>query len=185
MLSAEARVDQKRLTTGYLAKSDWPKLTMGAGQLSGFVDLTLDRFRWPLGKENLNDLQFSGKMDFEDLNWEQSYSRWPAYGRSKLANLLFTYELQRRLAAATAPTVALAAHPGGSDTSPRLSRLRRRLSLPFKADEMEELLESGKLTGLEAASADLHRWTPLERLRREKQAMAQRREALSTEKAAR
>lgn len=47
-------------------------LFMGAGQLSGFVDLTLDRFRWPLGKENLNDLQFSGKMDFEDVRLDSS-----------------------------------------------------------------------------------------------------------------
>ena len=35
-------------------------------------------------------------MDFDDLNWERGYSRWPAYGRSKLANLLFTLELARR-----------------------------------------------------------------------------------------
>ncbi|WP_435073648.1 oxidoreductase [Halorubrum sp. HHNYT27] len=38
-----------------------------------------------------------GKMDFSDLNWEQSYGKWKAYGRSKLANLLFAYELQRRI----------------------------------------------------------------------------------------
>ena len=44
------------------------------------------------------------------------YSRTAAYARSKLANLLFTYELQRRLVAAAAPTLALAAHPGGSNT---------------------------------------------------------------------
>ncbi len=56
------------------------------------------------------------KIDFDDLNAERGYNRVAAYGRSKLANLLFTYELQRRLEAAKAPTVALAAHPGGSDT---------------------------------------------------------------------
>jgi len=39
-----------------------------------------------------------GEMDFSDLNWERSYGKWKAYGRSKLANLLFAYELQRRLA---------------------------------------------------------------------------------------
>ncbi|SNR59664.1 NAD(P)-dependent dehydrogenase, short-chain alcohol dehydrogenase family [Halorubrum vacuolatum] len=38
-----------------------------------------------------------GEMDFTDLNWERSYGKWRAYGRSKLANLLFAYELQRRL----------------------------------------------------------------------------------------
>ena len=56
------------------------------------------------------------KIHFDDLQWERSYNRVAAYGQSKLANLMFTYELQRRLAAKGAPTVALAAHPGGSDT---------------------------------------------------------------------
>ena len=40
-----------------------------------------------------------GKINFDDLNREKSYQRWSAYGRSKLANVLFGYELQRRLAA--------------------------------------------------------------------------------------
>jgi NAD(P)-dependent dehydrogenase (short-subunit alcohol dehydrogenase family) len=56
------------------------------------------------------------RIDFDDLNSERSYSRVAAYGRSKLANLLFTYELQRRLAAAGSSTIAVAAHPGGSNT---------------------------------------------------------------------
>ncbi|MGB5759087.1 MAG: oxidoreductase, partial [Acidimicrobiales bacterium] len=56
------------------------------------------------------------RIDFDDLNADKGYNRVVAYGRSKLANLLFTYELQRRLDAAGAPTAALAAHPGGSDT---------------------------------------------------------------------
>lgn len=47
---------------------------------------------------------------------QRRYRRNTAYSRSKLANLLFTYELQRRLSAAGAPTVALAAHPGQSRT---------------------------------------------------------------------
>jgi NAD(P)-dependent dehydrogenase (short-subunit alcohol dehydrogenase family) len=56
------------------------------------------------------------KIHFDDPQWERSYNRVAAYGQSKLANLMFIYELQRRLAAKGAPTVALAAHPGGSDT---------------------------------------------------------------------
>ncbi len=56
------------------------------------------------------------RIDFDDLNSDQGYNRVVAYGRSKLANLLFTYELQRRLDAAGSATAALAAHPGGSDT---------------------------------------------------------------------
>ncbi len=54
-------------------------------------------------------------IHFDDLQWERSYSRVGAYGQAKLANLLFTYELQRRLAT-HGTTVALAAHPGMSNT---------------------------------------------------------------------
>ena len=58
-----------------------------------------------------------GKIDLEDLNWERrSYKRWPAYGQSKLANLLFIFELQRRLAEAGSPVRAVAAHPGYAST---------------------------------------------------------------------
>jgi NAD(P)-dependent dehydrogenase (short-subunit alcohol dehydrogenase family) len=56
------------------------------------------------------------RFDLDDLRAEHGYNRFIAYSRSKLANLLFTYELHRRLVAAGAPTVALAAHPGGADT---------------------------------------------------------------------
>jgi NAD(P)-dependent dehydrogenase (short-subunit alcohol dehydrogenase family) len=58
-----------------------------------------------------------GKISLDDLNWERrSYKRWPAYGQSKLANLLFTFELQRRLAEAGSPVRAIAAHPGWAAT---------------------------------------------------------------------
>ena len=56
------------------------------------------------------------RIRFEDPHFEQGYHRVRAYGQSKLANLLFTYELQRRLARKGAPTIAAAAHPGFSDT---------------------------------------------------------------------
>jgi NAD(P)-dependent dehydrogenase (short-subunit alcohol dehydrogenase family) len=54
-------------------------------------------------------------IHFDDLQWEHSYNRVSAYGQAKLANLLFTYELQRRLAP-HGTTIAAAAHPGGSNT---------------------------------------------------------------------
>lgn len=58
-----------------------------------------------------------GKIRFDDLNWERGrYSRWPAYGQSKLANLLFTAELSRRLAEAGSGVRAVAAHPGYAAT---------------------------------------------------------------------
>jgi NAD(P)-dependent dehydrogenase (short-subunit alcohol dehydrogenase family) len=58
----------------------------------------------------------AGRVNFADLQSVRHYNRYAAYSRSKLANLLFTYELQRRLAAAKAHTIALAAHPGTART---------------------------------------------------------------------
>jgi NAD(P)-dependent dehydrogenase (short-subunit alcohol dehydrogenase family) len=59
-----------------------------------------------------------GRIDFDDLNWERrSYRAWPAYGQSKLANLLFTAELQRRLEDAGSSVIATAAHPGYAATN--------------------------------------------------------------------
>jgi NAD(P)-dependent dehydrogenase (short-subunit alcohol dehydrogenase family) len=59
-----------------------------------------------------------GKVDLDDLNWERrGYSRWPAYGQSKLSNLLFTLELQRRLDEAGSEVRATAAHPGYAATN--------------------------------------------------------------------
>ncbi len=69
-------------------------------------------------------------IHFDDLQWEHSYSRIGAYGQAKLANLLFTYDLQRRLAAKGAPTIAVAAHPGGSNTE-----LARNLPAVFRPAE--------------------------------------------------
>ena len=57
------------------------------------------------------------KIDFADLQWEtRRYDRVASYGQSKLANLMFAYDLQRRLAAAKAKTIAVAAHPGVAAT---------------------------------------------------------------------
>ncbi|MGY4712430.1 oxidoreductase [Mycolicibacterium sp. CBM1] len=59
-----------------------------------------------------------GKISLKDLNWKaRPYSAWLAYGQSKLANLLFTTELQKRLVAAGSPLKAHAAHPGYSSTN--------------------------------------------------------------------
>ena len=58
-----------------------------------------------------------GHIHFDDLNWESKYRPWAAYFQSKLANLLFTFELQRRLDAADIRIRALASHPGGSKTN--------------------------------------------------------------------
>jgi NAD(P)-dependent dehydrogenase (short-subunit alcohol dehydrogenase family) len=72
-----------------------------------------------------------GKMDWKNLMYENNgYGRMRAYGRSKLANLLFTYELQRRFEGAGANCIAVAAHPGIADT--QLGRyIEDRLSWRF------------------------------------------------------
>ncbi len=57
-----------------------------------------------------------GRIDFDDLQSREHYARWPAYGQSKLANLLFVRELVRRLNRAGSVVCAAAAHPGGADT---------------------------------------------------------------------
>jgi NAD(P)-dependent dehydrogenase (short-subunit alcohol dehydrogenase family) len=58
----------------------------------------------------------AGRMNFDDLHGARRYRKWRAYGQSKLSNLLFTRELQRRLAAKTSSTIAVAAHPGYAAT---------------------------------------------------------------------
>ncbi len=58
-----------------------------------------------------------GRIHFDDLQSERRYQKWEAYGQSKLANLLFTYELQRRFVGAGARAIAVACHPGYSATN--------------------------------------------------------------------
>lgn len=72
-----------------------------------------------------------GVMHFDDLQYTRDYDPWHAYWQSKLANLLFTYELQARLEAGGHATAALAAHPGNARTDLwRHSRLNEALYSP-------------------------------------------------------
>ncbi|HEV7648453.1 MAG TPA: oxidoreductase [Actinophytocola sp.] len=65
-----------------------------------------------------SSVHWIGRINLDDLNWERRrYSRWPAYAQSKLANLLFIFELSRRLTAAGSPLKATAAHPGYASTN--------------------------------------------------------------------
>ena len=98
-----------------------------------------------------------GRVRLDDLNWEhRSYWRWPAYAQSKLANLLFAYELNRRLVATRSTLRSIAAHPGYAATElgehagsafSRLIRLGDRL--------LAQPADNGALATLYAATMDV------------------------------
>jgi NAD(P)-dependent dehydrogenase (short-subunit alcohol dehydrogenase family) len=97
------------------------ELQFGTNHLGhfAFTGLLLDRLL-PVAGSRVVTISSIGHriradIHFDDLQWEHSYNRVSAYGQAKLANLLFTYELQRRLAS-HGTTIAVAAHPGGSNT---------------------------------------------------------------------
>jgi NAD(P)-dependent dehydrogenase (short-subunit alcohol dehydrogenase family) len=100
-----------------------------------------------------------GRIDFTDLNWERKrYISWLAYGQSKLADLLFTAELQRRLTAAGSTITSNAAHPGYASTNLQSSSenkvmefLMTRIGNPTLAQDAK----GGSLPILYAAVADL------------------------------
>jgi NAD(P)-dependent dehydrogenase (short-subunit alcohol dehydrogenase family) len=102
--------------------ADGFELQLGVNHLGHFaltgllLDLMLGAEGSRIVTVSSNAHKFKSTFDPADLAGTDGYSRTAAYGRSKVANLLFTYELQRRLAAADARTIALAAHPGGSNT---------------------------------------------------------------------
>ena len=60
---------------------------------------------------------YLGRINFNDLNSQKSYQKWMAYGQSKLANLLFAYELQRRLSRNGQALISVTAHPGYAETN--------------------------------------------------------------------
>lgn len=91
-------------------------------------------------------------IHFDDLQWERSYSRAAAYGQAKLANLMFTYELQRRLAP-HGTTVAMAAHPGVSNTElTRHTPAALRVPFTWLAPLLTQKAEMGALPTLRAAT---------------------------------
>ncbi|MHC3002475.1 SDR family NAD(P)-dependent oxidoreductase [Gordonia sp. GN26] len=91
-------------------------------------------------------------IHFDDLQWERSYSRAGAYGQAKLANLMFTYELQRRLAL-HGTTIAAAAHPGLSNTElARNAPAALRLPLTWLAPVIAQGPEMGALPTVRAAT---------------------------------
>ena len=65
-------------------------------------------------------MHIPGKINFDDLHWSKGYSGWGAYFQSKLANLLFTYELERKLKISGAKAISVASHPGYASTNLQL-----------------------------------------------------------------
>lgn len=112
--NAEVMVTPKSTT------KDGFELQFGTNHLGHFAltNLLLDRVLAAPGSRIVTvgsqGHRFVRGIRFDDLQWKRSYSRVGPYGQAKLANLLFTYELQRRLQGMNA--IAVAAHPGGSRT---------------------------------------------------------------------
>ncbi|ESS11347.1 MAG: dehydrogenase [uncultured archaeon A07HR60] len=104
----------------------------------------------------------TGSMDFSDLNWTESYGKWQAYGRSKLANLLFAYELQRRLDDSGIETVrSIGCHPGYADTNLQMRTAEEsgnplvKLGMRLGNRLLAQSPEMGALPMLYAATTDV------------------------------
>lgn len=82
---------------------------------------------------------FKGEIDFDDINSLKKYSRSAAYRQSKLANLLFAYELDRRLKEKAKDTISVAVHPGITSTN--------IVKLPFPVDKLKEAVLMSTVKG--------------------------------------
>jgi NAD(P)-dependent dehydrogenase (short-subunit alcohol dehydrogenase family) len=105
-------------------------------------------------------LHENGEIDFSDLQHERAYGKWDAYGQSKLANLLFAFELDRRLDAAEIDAVtSVGCHPGYADTNlqrrgPEQAGSRLRLAMMKAANAVfAQDAATGALPMLYAATA--------------------------------
>jgi len=114
----------------YGVTADGFELQLGINHLGHFAltGLLLDRLAGLPGARVVtvsSNSHQAGRINFDDLQSRRDYKRIAGYGQSKLANLMFTYELQRRLAAAGSPAIAAAAHPGltRTDLARYLSRV--------------------------------------------------------------
>jgi NAD(P)-dependent dehydrogenase (short-subunit alcohol dehydrogenase family) len=100
----------------------------------------------------------TGRIDFDDLQWRKRYQPWPAYSRSKLANLLFAFELQRRSDAAGWGLMSDAAHPGYARTDliangPGLDSMMSRIGGALIAPFASQTASAGALPQLFAATS--------------------------------
>ncbi len=104
-------------------------------------------------------LHRTGKINFDDLQGERKYNRWRAYGQSKLANLMFCFELQRRAVQAGTALLSMAAHPGYAATNLQAAgtdRFYERWYMAIGNKLFAQSAEMGALPTLYAATvADL------------------------------
>lgn len=137
--------------------SDGFEIRMGTNHLGHFAltGLLADRIVAVEGARvvtvSSNAHRYRAHIDFERFGREQGRSQSAAYGRSKLANLLFTYELQRRLESASSPAAALAAHPGWSETEILRDFRGIRFIQPL-IGPMRNIAATGALATLRAAT---------------------------------
>jgi NAD(P)-dependent dehydrogenase (short-subunit alcohol dehydrogenase family) len=132
----------RRFAEGFLGRrASLPLLINNAGVMALPYRRTVDGFELQLGTNHLGHFALTGlllpailaapqarvvtvssgahtpgRIAFDNLDGARSYQRWVAYAQSKLANLLFAYELQRRFASAGAGAISLACHPGYANT---------------------------------------------------------------------
>lgn len=109
------------MATPYGQTADGFELQFGTNHLGHFAltGLLLDGLKATPGSRVVTVTSYAhwfGWINFRDLNAEKFYYRWIAYTQSKLANILFAYELNRRLAQSGSNTISLAAHPGSTVT---------------------------------------------------------------------
>jgi NAD(P)-dependent dehydrogenase (short-subunit alcohol dehydrogenase family) len=99
-----------------------------------------------------------GRINFDDLHSERSYRRWPRYGQSKLANLLFALELDRRLRAVDSELLSVAAHPGYAATNLQFAATPSRIER-IGSEILNRVIaqdaDHGALPTLYAATADI------------------------------
>jgi NAD(P)-dependent dehydrogenase (short-subunit alcohol dehydrogenase family) len=98
-----------------------------------------------------------GKIYFDDLNWNKKYSKWFAYGQSKLANLLFTSQLDHLFKKSQKNLKAIAAHPGYSDTNLQANSSRGEKTPAMKIANkiMAQSAEQGSWPQLFGATQDI------------------------------
>lgn len=115
--------------------------------------LLLDRIRDRIVTVS-SGVHILGKVVLSDLNWaSRRYRRWPAYSQSKLANLMFAYELQRRLTAVNSEKLSVAVHPGYARTNlHRHARGLQSAALVASAGAFGQSAEMGALPLLYAAT---------------------------------